>query len=294
MLSSLSDPQQALEWVTSHIKPFVPATRITGIAVGNEIYTGGDDIELLSQLVPSMQSIQTALEQSGLANDIKISSPFSLAIMKTTYPPSAGAFLPKLTDIMTDILRFLSSTKSPFWINAYPFFAYKDNPSDISLDYVLFNPNKGVTDPGTNLHYDNMLYTQVDSVISAITKLGFGGNVEVRVSETGWPSLGDADEIGASIQNAANYNGNLFKRQSMNEGTPMRPSMGLEVYVFALFNEDTKPGPTSERNYGLYRPNLSKVYDIMPKDQRPPGGSSLPVDPTGGYNSVSPNLPQNK
>lgn len=37
MLAQLMDPQQALQWVTARIKPFVPATRITGIAVGNEV-----------------------------------------------------------------------------------------------------------------------------------------------------------------------------------------------------------------------------------------------------------------
>lgn len=36
----------------------------------------------------------------------------------------------------------------------------------------------------------------------------------------------------------------------------------MDVYLFALFNENQKPGPTSERNYGLFYPNQQKVYNI--------------------------------
>jgi hypothetical protein len=42
VLPLLQDPQQATQWVDSHIKPYVPATRITGIMVGNELFTDDD------------------------------------------------------------------------------------------------------------------------------------------------------------------------------------------------------------------------------------------------------------
>lgn len=42
ILPSLVDPQKALQWVTSRIKPYFPATKIGGIAVGNELYTDDD------------------------------------------------------------------------------------------------------------------------------------------------------------------------------------------------------------------------------------------------------------
>lgn len=259
-LSDLTDPQQALQWVSSRIKPYFPATKITGIAVGNEIFTG-DDMTLMSYLVPAMISIHGALVQLGLESYIQVSTPNSLAVLAESYPPSAGSFRGELTEVMSQFLRFLSNTKSPFWINAYPYFAYKDSPTQISLDYVLFNPNSGMVDPYTKLHYDNMLYAQVDAVICAIARMGFEG-LEVKVTETGWPSKGDVDEVGATVENAAIYNRNLLRRQLGNEGTPLRPNMRLEVYLFALFNEDLKPGPTSERNYGLYQPDGTMAYNV--------------------------------
>ncbi|KAM3361798.1 glucan endo-1,3-beta-glucosidase 14 [Capsicum galapagoense] len=260
MLATLCDQQQALQWVTSHIRPYFPATNITGIAVGNEIFTD-EDTSLMTYLVPAMVNIHAALVKTGLSQYIQVSSPNSLAVLANSYPPSAGSFRTDLNQIMQQFLQFLETTKSPFWINAYPYFAYKDNPNKISLDYVLFNSNEGMVDPYTKLHYDNMLYAQVDAAIFAIARMGFNG-LEVKISETGWPSKGDTNEIGATLQNAAIYNRNILRRQLLNEGTPLRPNVRLDIYVFALFNEDMKPGPTSERNYGLFQPDGTMAYNV--------------------------------
>lgn len=260
MLTTLMNPQSALQWLNNNIMPYFPATRIAGIEVGNEVFSGGDTT-LMAYLVPAMAGIHEALVQLGLDSYIQVSSPHSLAVLAESYPPSAGSFRPELTGVMLQFLQFLSSTKAPFWINAYPYFAYKDNPTRVSLDYVLLNANPGMVDPYTKLHYDNMLYAQVDAVIFAVYRMGFGG-LEVRVSETGWPSKGDPNETGATIENAQVYNKNLLRRQLRNEGTPLRPNMRLEVYLFALLNEDMKPGPTSERNYGLFQPDGTMAYNL--------------------------------
>ncbi|KAE9598985.1 hypothetical protein Lal_00022550 [Lupinus albus] len=282
VLSQLDDPQQALQWVSSHIIPYLPETKITGIQVGNEVFTDDDDT-LLQHLVPAVVNIHNALSRLGYSN-IQVSTPSSLAVLQNSYPPSAGSFKSEINGIMYQFLSFLSTTKTPFWINAYPYFAYEDDPSAIPLDYVLGNnPNAGIVDPYTKLHYDNMLYAMVDAVYFAIAKMGFR-NIEVRVSETGWPSKGDPNEVGASPQNAATYNRNLIRRQMANEGTPLTPRLRLEVYLFALFNEDMKPGPTSERNYGLFQPNESMTYNVglfsvstTPKSTSTPTSSSTPT-----------------
>lgn len=261
-LSKMKDPSKAEAWIKANLQPYLPATKITSIFVGNEVLTF-NDTSLTSNLLPAMQSVHTALLSLGLDKQITVTTTHSLAVLQTSYPPSAGSFRPDLTPCLAPILSFQAKTGSPFLINAYPYFAYKANPKQVPLDFVLFQPNQGMVDPSTNLHYDNMLFAQIDAVYSALDSLGYG-KLPVHISETGWPSKGDLDEAGATIENAKKYNGNLIKMAmvSSKKGTPSRPNNDLNIYVFALFNENMKPGPTSERNYGLFKPDGTPAYPL--------------------------------
>nr|GMD03287.1 glucan endo-1,3-beta-glucosidase 11-like [Ipomoea batatas] len=263
-LSKIKDPAKAQAWVKQNVQAYLPATKITCIAVGNEVLTF-NDTTLSGNLLPAMQSVHAALVSLNL-------------------------------DKQVTILEFHVKTSSPFLINAYPYFAYKANPKQVSLDFVLFQPNPGIVDPVSNLHYDNMLFAQMDAVHSALDSLGYK-NVCVQISETGWPSKGDADEAGATEDNARKYNCNLMKLMTSKKGTPMRPTNDLNIYVFAMFNENMKPGPTSERNYGLFKPDGTPAYPLginlstnissggsggsTPSTSSPPGTSST------GYLSIS-------
>jgi hypothetical protein len=66
-------------------------TGITGIAVGNEIFTH-DVNTLLTYLVPGMVSIHGALVQFGLDLHIQVPMPNSLEVVEESYPPSAESF----------------------------------------------------------------------------------------------------------------------------------------------------------------------------------------------------------
>lgn len=259
-VGTMMDANKAQSWLQQYVQPYVPKARITSITVGNEIFSS-NDTALMANLLPAMQSVYQALVSLGLHQQIKVTTAHSLNILANSFPPSSGSFRADLAQFIQPLLNFHAMANSPFLINAYPYFAYKDDPDSISLPYVLFESNPGVIDPNTNLKYDNMLYAQIDSVYSAIKAMGHS-DVEVRISETGWPSRGDLDEIGATPENAAAYNGNLLRRISMNQGTPLMPSVPIDIHVFALFNENLKPGPTSERNYGLFYPDGSPVYNI--------------------------------
>jgi hypothetical protein len=86
--------------------------------------------------------------------------------------------------------------------------------------------------------------------------------VEIVVAETGWASRGDANEVGASVDNAKAYNGNLIAHLRSMVGTPLMPGKPVDTYIFALYDENLKPGPSSERAFGLFKTDLSMVYDV--------------------------------
>jgi len=266
-----ASPAAARQWVATNVQPYLPATRITCVTVGNEVFSS-NDTSMMASLLPAMKAVYAALGGLGLGSQVTVSSAHSVNVLATSFPPSSGAFREDLAEYIKPILDFHGQSGSPFLINAYPFFAYKASPGSVSLPYVLFEPNPGVRDPNTGLTYDNMLYAQIDAVYAAMKAMGHT-DVGVRISETGWPSKGDEDETGATVQNAAAYNGNLMQRIAMNQGTPLKPNVPVDVYVFALFNEDMKPGPASERNYGLFYPNGSPVYALNSAGS---GGGSSP------------------
>ncbi|KAK6919308.1 Glycoside hydrolase family 17 [Dillenia turbinata] len=261
LLSSVSESKSfASTWVQKNVAAYYPSTQIEAIAVGNEVFV--DPHNTTSFLVPAMQNIHSALAKLNLDSKIKVSSPIALTAIQNSYPSSAGAFRSELIEpVFKPLLNFLRQTGSFLMVNAYPFFAYEANADVISLDYALFRENPGVVDSGNGLSYFNLFDAQVDAVFAAMDKLQYD-DVPLVVTETGWPSRGDENEIGASVQNAASYNGNLVKRVLTGSGTPLKPKADLTVYLFALFNENEKQGPTSERNYGLFYPNEEKVYEI--------------------------------
>lgn len=258
-LASLASPEVAKRWVENNILPYYPSTDITAIVVGNEMFTGSDTGPL-STVLPAMKNLYSVLVTLKLQKKILISTTHQFAVLSSSYPPSSGEFSPAIANnFMKPILQFLALTNAPFMINTYPFFAYKDNPTEISLAYVLFENSAGTPDPKTGLLYYNMFDAQLDAVYSAIAKLGYK-NISICVSETGWPSAGD--EVGANVQNAQAYHTNLFKHLVTSQGTPLMPNSSMEVYFFALFNENLKPGAKSEQHFGLFKPDGTKVYSF--------------------------------
>ncbi|KAI4329341.1 hypothetical protein L6164_021615 [Bauhinia variegata] len=251
---------RAMNWIKENVQPFLPGTKIRGIAVGNEIL-GGTDLELWEVLLPAAKNVYSALDRLGLTDTVQVSSPHSEAVFANSFPPSSCTFREDVVPFMKPLLQFFSQIGSPFFINAYPFLAYKNDPQHIDINYALFKKNPGIYDAKTNLHYDNMFEAQVDAAYAALEKAGFE-KTEVIVSETGWASRGDENEAGATEKNARTYNHNLRKRLLKKKGTPYRPKMAVRAYIFALFNENLKPGPTSERNFGLFKADGSISYDI--------------------------------
>lgn len=262
LLSSAAGGQSYTDtWVQSNVAKYYPSTKIEAIAVGNEVFV--DPNNTTQFLVSAMSNVHASLVKYNLDSAIKISSPIALSALQNSYPSSAGSFKSDLIEpVIKPMLDFLQKTGSYLMVNAYPFFAYESNANVISLDYALFRTNAGVVDSGNGLRYSSLLEAQLDAVFAAMSALQYD-DIKMVVTETGWPSKGDENETGAGAENAAAYNGNLVKRVLTGSGTPLRPKDPLNVYLFALFNENQKTGPTSEKNYGLFYPNEEKVYDIQ-------------------------------
>ncbi|KAL0710216.1 hypothetical protein Bca4012_017194 [Brassica carinata] len=260
LTAAAADQSFTDNWVQENVKKYTPATDIEAIAVGNEVFV--DPKNTTKYLVAAMTNVQSSLVKYNLAESVKVSSPIALSALANSYPPSAGSFKPDLIEpVIKPMLDLLRKTSSYVMVNAYPFFAYAANADKIPLDYALFKENAGNVDPGNGLKYNSLFDAQIDAVFAAMAAVGFD-DVKLTVTETGWPSAGDENEIGAGAANAAAYNGGLVKRVLTGDGTPLKPKEPLNVYLFALFNENQKTGPTSERNYGLFYPNENKVYDV--------------------------------
>ena len=101
----------------------------------------------------------------------------------------------------------------------------------------------------------------VDSLISAMAVAGHE-NIPVIVTETGWPSSGDASEIDASPAYAEMYINGLVSHLSSSLGTPLRREGVAEAYIYELFDRETKQGTESGRRWGIMYPNMTKKYNI--------------------------------
>ncbi|KAM1351796.1 hypothetical protein ACFX2H_031462 [Malus domestica] len=239
-----SDQTKADEWVRNNVLPYYPETMIRYLLIGNEVlsYNSSDqDRQMWYDLVPAMSKIKSSLKSQNISN-IKVGTPLAMDALQSTFPPSKATFRADISDtVMAPMLRFLNRTST--------------------MEY---------TDPGTGLVYTNLLDQMLDSLIFAMTKLGYP-NIRLLITETGWPSSGDIEQPGANIHNAATYNRNLIHRMVAKPplGTPARPGVVIPTFIFSLFDENQKTGPGTERHWGLLHADGTPIYDVDLTGKRP-------------------------
>ncbi|KAK4265634.1 hypothetical protein QN277_026659 [Acacia crassicarpa] len=159
---------------------------------------------------------------------------------------------------MTEILGFLATQANPLLVNLYPFYAYASDPKNIRLDYAQFSATDIVVQDGS-FGYSNLLDAMIDSFYWAMENVGCV-DVEVVVSESGWPSDGNGDLTTISL--AATYNQNFVRRIASKRGTPKRPNSFTEGFVFAMLN-DRKPAGV-EQHFVLFYSDMTPVYPVLP------------------------------
>ncbi|KNA19225.1 hypothetical protein SOVF_063550 [Spinacia oleracea] len=250
----------AARWVSQNVVAHYPATNITAICVGSEVLNTIPNAAPI--LVNALRFIQSALVASNLDGHIKVSTPLSTSVILDSFPPSQAFFNHSLNSVLVPMLKFLQSTNSYLMLNIYPYYDYMHSNGVIPLDYALFQPlsaNKEAVDANTLLHYTNVFDAMVDAAYFAMADLNFT-NIPIMVTESGWPSKGDPNEPDATLENANTYNSNLIKHVLNNTGTPKHPGIAVSTFIYELYNEDTKDGATSEKNWGLFDANGKPIY----------------------------------
>ncbi|MBA0733055.1 hypothetical protein Gogos_017103, partial [Gossypium gossypioides] len=264
IINNISTSQKLADsWVETNVVPFYSTTKIRYLLVGNEVISGSPK-DIWPNIVPAMRKIKKSLKIHGL-DKIKVSTSMAMDVLESSFPPSNGTFRSDIADsIVRPLLQFLHRTKSFYFLDVYPYFAWVMDPKNINLEYALFESRTiKYTDPVSNLTYTNLFDQMVDSVVFAMKRLGYP-DIRIWIAETGWPNAGDIDQIGANIYNAATYNRNVVKKLTAKPpiGTPARPGWVIPSLIFALYNENQKPGPGTERHFGLLYPNGTNIYGI--------------------------------
>ncbi|QHO33741.1 putative glucan endo-1,3-beta-glucosidase [Arachis hypogaea] len=193
LIISLSFFSISNQWVQSNVAPFYHKTLIRYLLVGNELISSTSP-DTWHHIVPAMQRIKTSLTTFRL-HKVKVGTPCALDVLESSFPPSNGTFRNDIAfRVMKPMLKCLSKTKSFFFLDVYPFFAWSSDPKNIDLNYALF---------------ESKTITMVDAVYFAMNRIGYP-DIRIFIAETGWPNGGNLDQIGANIHNAATYNRNLI------------------------------------------------------------------------------------
>ncbi|KAJ1398863.1 Glycoside hydrolase family 17 [Sesbania bispinosa] len=239
-IQSLATTTEATDWVNNNILNYSQEVKFRYIIVGNEI----DPNDAMAEFVlPAMQNIYAALTYVNLQSQIKVSTSVQMTLLGSSYPPSTGAFSPSSTSYITPIVGFLMKNGAPLLVNVYTYFNYISDTKSINLSYALFTSSTVVVRDG-NYEYQNLFDAMLGALYAALEKIG-APNLEIVVSESGWPSYGG---IAASVDNAQTYYKNLINH--ITQGTPKRPHQPIETYLFAMFDENQKGPAEIERHFG--------------------------------------------
>ncbi|KAI7737947.1 hypothetical protein M8C21_015140 [Ambrosia artemisiifolia] len=254
-LQSLTDQNGANTWVSNNILKY-PNVNFKYIAVGNEVDPDKESKKYMTYVLPAMRNVHNALRAAGLDRQIKVSTATYTGLLTNTYPPSDGAF--KVPGFIQPIITFLVENNLPMLANIYPYFGYLGDPNK-NLQYALFTAQGNVvTDSKNRLQYSNLFDAMLDAHYAAQARVG-GGNLEIVVSESGWPSNGGE---AATLDNAGKYYRNLIEHVRGTKGTPLKPGRSIETYLFAMFDENNKGPEETEKYFGVFTPRKESKYGL--------------------------------
>ncbi|XP_039145666.1 glucan endo-1,3-beta-glucosidase B-like [Dioscorea cayenensis subsp. rotundata] len=175
--------------------------------------------------------------------------------------PNSQQVAPTMRNIKTalnsvGLSQIMEEPNRVLMVNVYPYFALVADPQHVTLEYAQFTAH-GTMVHDYGLEYQNLFDAMVDAFYAAMENVG-GRSVGIAVSETGWPNGGQSGITSPVL--AETYNQKLIDHVK-NNGTPKRPSYVMDVFIFAMFNENQKT-PGVEQCFGLFYPNGQPVYSI--------------------------------
>lgn len=206
------------------------ANNVYLINIGNEPVLNPDYMSW-DQLSTKLSLVYAHLATKGSPwNSVKVTIPFSEAIIPISYPVQSGEFADERKAELKKILTILDQKNAPFTMNLYPYFVAPDY-----LQYALGNEQGW----GGHKMYDNMLEAKYEAALYAMENIypGAYNNIELIVTETGWSTYSPSTKSSFSTpSNAKDYISNVI--DSMDN--PSSILYQKKIYFFELFDEDMK------------------------------------------------------
>jgi hypothetical protein len=228
---------------------------IDTVAVGNEATASWHGGRYSALLMPVFLGLRAAFEAVGVAERIKLTTPFDMSILEVSYPPSAGRLRPNCEGVVKDVLYFLRNNGGSFMINVYPPITLHENPS-IETPFATGERGAGGYDDAGR-HYDNLFDAQIDAVYAAIERVGYATD-DFIIGEVGWATAGGHC---FHRRNAEAFLRSFLERRR--RGTP-RIRKPIPAFQFAFIDEDMKDTVGGraeyERSWGLFDANDEKKY----------------------------------
>jgi len=277
------DPTAAAR-ILEGLAPHVSAGMRLTIAVGNEPLAPWYNGAFRDHLVPALTNVQAAMAVRRLEPAVSLTVPFSFGIVGDTYPPDMGAFSPDARDIVLQVARVLANNSWPFFINIYPFAAFR--AQQVSEDFALLQVPHTVS----NVTYPNLLAAQIAATRAALLRLDpafTAATLPLVIGETGWPTAGDSF---GTLTRAQTYITNAVAYAA-----------SQPLYLFEAFDELRKSqdngagaaGDGTENHWGLLTENGTAKFDLpglrpAPAPSPPSTPSPHPVPPPSGRSHRTP------
>ncbi|MCO5568739.1 hypothetical protein L7F22_022439 [Adiantum nelumboides] len=270
LLITLTNAAQANIWVQNNVLRYIPiGTNIRYVAVGNEPFLRAYNGTFIAATYTALRNIQEALNNNRMGDRVKATVPLNADVLQGSSRPSETVFRPEISTRLLPIVSYLAQNESPFIINFYPFLSlYFDK--NFPVNYAFFS-GAGVTPVRDGAYtYTNVFDASYDSLVVALRKAGYG-NMSIILGEIGWPTDGN---VNANENYAQKFNQGLVDHLVSKRGTPLRPNIDIDAYLFSLIDEDMKtiaPG-NFERHWGILAYNGKRKYSLSLSG---PGGPDL-------------------